>query len=180
MVKKLLSVLLIAVIVLSCMPTNVYASSIAENEVTVTVYPKKLNSQANEVFEDGYTNILNDNQLLRGDSKPTKFYDLTEYDYYYDIPNYASNVYTERYFNASYMNEISIQTSGLDSVGKNIDINLYELGGGKVGTWTGNPQSIEGLGFNGLSTSKYYYFQIKASVFSKVIGSGKIHHHYKK
>lgn len=156
---------------------NLLENDETEENITITVYPKKSENQTNEAIDD--VNDLYDNSILRGNSAPTTYHDLTSSDYYYSIPDYVTYTYTNRYFNPSYKNEISIQTIGLDSAGKNIDIILYEVNGSAVATWTGNPEEIEGVGFNGLSTSKHYYFQIKANMFSKVKGSGKIHHHYK-
>lgn len=156
---------------------NLLENHETEENITITIYPKKSDNQTDEAIDD--IDILYDNSITRGDSAPTSYHDLTSSDYNYSIPNLVTSTYTNKYFNASYKNEISFQTSGLDSAGKKIDIILYEVNGNAVATWTGNPEEIEGVGFNGLSTSKHYYFQIKANIFSKVKGSGKIHHHYK-
>ena len=156
---------------------NLLENDETKENITITVYPKKSEDQTNDTIDD--INDLYDNSILGGNSAPTTFHDLTSSDYYYSMPNLFTDTYTNKYFNASCKNEISIQTSSLDTEGKNIDIILYEVNGNAVATWTGNPEETEEIEFNGLSTSKHYYFQMKANTFSKVTGNGKIHHHYK-
>jgi len=158
---------------------NLLEDYVTNENITITVYPKTSDDQTNETYEDA--DILFDSSKLRGDSAPTTYHDLTISDYNFSTGgNLVSSTYTNRYFNASYKNEISINISGLDSAGKNIEILLYENNNTTpVSTWKGNPADVSGVGFNGLSTSKHYYFQIKADIFTKVKGSGTIHHHYK-
>ena len=89
----------------------------------------------------------------------------------YTITNYA--------FKPDKNGCLSISTDGLNANGNEITISLYQSGTVfkiPVSSWTGDPQSIQGLGFGNLSTDHTYYFQFNVSDGVCVDGKGIIHH----
>lgn len=112
----------------------------------------------------------------RGTAIPTYFGNLGNSPYQYTILEMRSRLYTDCYFNVSSNNSIEMSMGTLSAGGNNITITLYETGNNNaVMYWTGNPQSIQGLGWGPLNPFKTYYF--KFSISSGFLsGSGMIHH----
>ena len=159
---------------------QVYAATMEDTSSNVTVVIHEKNE--GEIL-DVTPPLLNDEVhnlgLMRTSLRPTESYNLTGRDYYYHLYGMTNYVYTEYTFNTDSSGRISISTDGLDSGGKDIKIILYEDGfwsGTEVSSWIGNPKSIQGLGFNGLNSSKKYYFKFEAYNASSVSGGGYIHH----
>lgn len=116
-------------------------------------------------------------QDTKGNNIPTSFWNLTNNPYQYAIVNMYSSCYTDFYFNTNSNGYISMSMGTLNSGGNNITIECYELGGSSnpVMSWTGNPQSIQGLGWGPLNQYKLYYFKFIIGSGS-LSGSGYIHH----
>ncbi len=113
----------------------------------------------------------------KGNYIPTSFWNLDTYgSYQYAIVNMQHYVYTDFYFNVDYKNCIAMSMGTLDSLHQDITIGLYETGTNtRVTHWTGDPQSIAGLGFINLNAYKTYY--IKFSINSgSLTGSGYVMH----
>lgn len=119
------------------------------------------------------THILEE---VKGNSIPAYFWDLNNRPYQYAIANMQNYVYTDYYFNISSNNSIEMSMGTLNSGGRNITITLYEVGtNNAVMSWTGNPQSLQGLGWGPINPNKQYYFRF--SITSGTLsGSGIIHH----
>lgn len=112
----------------------------------------------------------------RGTSIPTYFWNLSNSPYQYTIFEMHNQLYTDCYFNVSSNNSIEMSMGTLYSGGNNITITLYETGTNQsVMSWTGNPQSIQGLGWGPLNPLKTYYFKFSISS-GTLYGSGRIHH----
>lgn len=113
----------------------------------------------------------------KGDNIPTSFWNLTNNPYQYAIVNMKNYVYTDFYFNVDSEDCIAMSMGTLDSGGADIKILLYEVGSNNVvQQWTGDPQSIVGLGFCGLNQYKNYYVKFLANQADSVSGSGYIMH----
>lgn len=144
-------------------------------DVEVVVYPlgdEHLNTVLGQAKTEDH--VLSEE---RGDNIPNSFWNLdTMGPYQYSIVNMQHHVYTGYYFNADYKNCIAMSMGTLNSSHHNITIGLYETGTNTyVATWTGDPQSIGGLGFVNLNAYKTYYikFSISGGLLS---GSGYIMH----
>jgi hypothetical protein len=115
----------------------------------------------------------------RGNNPPTQPYNLSGNPYYYYIIGMHDHVFTDCYFKPDSNGCISISVNGLNSGGDSIRIKLCRrtfFDYTSVGSWTGNPQSIQGLGFSGLSTTEDYFFLFETlSSSTEVNGSGYIH-----
>lgn len=115
----------------------------------------------------------------RGNNPPTEPYNLLGNPYYYYIIGMHDHVFTDCYFKSDSNGCISISVNGLNSGGDFIRIKLCRrtfFDYTSVSSWTGNPQSIQGLGFSGLSTTEDYFFLFETlSSSTEVNGSGYIH-----
>lgn len=114
----------------------------------------------------------------KGNYPPTSFWNLANgNDYQYHIPSMSSSVFTNYYFSLNSIDFISMSVNNLNSGGNNITISCYEVGNPStaVMSWTGNPQTIQGLGWGPLNPYKTYYFEFEIST-GTLYGTGKIHH----
>lgn len=170
-----LLVLAIIVFVYNQSAVTAYASEFQRNQVEVAEYE----------LQDETTNTENSDiyyEQLRGSSPPTTEFDLTVTDYSYMFANVTSHTYTSAFFRPDSNGCISISVNGINSGGKDMKLSLYRYVAPYgifdvcVSTWIGNPQSIQGLGFNNLSSSSYYYFKFEPYSADSISGSGIIHH----
>lgn len=153
---------------------NAYNQSDAE-DVEVIVYPLDDN-HLSMVLEQAKT----ENQVLskeRGDNIPTLVWNLDAAGpYQYSISNMQHYVYTGYCFLPDYKNSLAMNMGTLNSGHRNITINLYESGTNiSVATWTGDPQTIRGIGFVNLYVNKLYYIKFSISNGS-LSGSGYVLH----
>lgn len=155
---------------------NVMADMLEEDnsDVTLTVYWK--------TGEVEVINVVPEDVIIpsvRGNAPPNFLYNLTKSPYTYSINGMTQFLYTDFFFNPDSNGGLAISTDGLNSGGKSIKIQLMYYNGlfdSVVTTWTGNPQSIQGLGYSNLSTSGRYHFLFKAYDADSVSGEGMIHH----
>lgn len=113
---------------------------------------------------------------IRGNYVPTSFWNLDSFgSYQYRIVNMHQYAYTDYYFNVSSSGYIVMGMGTLDSGGNDITIRCYECGTyNEVMSWTGNPQSVSGLGWP-LNKYKTYYFKFEINT-GTLSGNGTIYH----
>lgn len=158
---------------------DVFAAE-ATGQVTVVEYR---GAESNVPEEDSQeADVLFNRKEARGETAPIHYWDLSERPYKYILKNVTEYTITNRYFKPDANGCISISTIGLDAGGNEITIELKKTGGffydKVVASWTGNPQSIQGLGFNNLDPEAYYYFyfSVERGKGICVNGEGLIHH----
>ena len=129
-------------------------------------------------FETGYSSD-NENHFLyeeKGNSIPTQFWNLSVNTYQFSINNMHQYVYTNYYFAPDSNCCIAMSMGTLNSGGNNVTINMYETTNNIcVASWTGNPQSIVGLGWTNLNPNKFYYFKFMISS-GTLSGGGTVLH----
>lgn len=114
----------------------------------------------------------------RGNYPPTSFWNLANgNDYQYHIPSMSSYLFTNYYFSVNSIDYISMSMGTLNSGGNNFTITCYEVGNPSTAVmgWTGDPQTIQGLGWGPLNPYKTYYFKFEIST-GTLYGAGKIYH----
>ncbi len=113
----------------------------------------------------------------KGGTVPTSFWNLSNGAYQFAMVNIRNYVYTDYYFNVDAEDCIAMSMGTLDSDGADMRISLCEVGSNNVvQQWTGNPESILGLGFCNLNQYKNYYVKFEAYQADSVSGSGYIMH----
>lgn len=159
--------------------TDVFAAE-ATGQVTVVEYR---GAESNVPEEDSQeADVLFNRKEARGETAPVHYQDLSKEPYEYTLDNVTEYTITNYCFKPDANGCISISTIGLDAGGNEITIELKKAGGffydKVVASWTGNPQSIQGLGFNNLDPEAYYYFyfSVERGKGICVNGKGLIHH----
>lgn len=154
---------------------NVYYDDITQNldnsntNVNVIAYEKTSDYSPEEIAV--YADELSEN-VSRGDKKPVTYKDISFLPYKYHVTSLVTDGYTNYYFNVNNDGEIFISIGGLNSVGKDIAVYLYEANNDDyISKWTGNPDKYSGLEYNDLDTNKFYYFRITAKWTKDVKGS---------
>lgn len=129
--------------------------------------PEEITDEADELREN----------VSRGNKKPVLYKDISLLPYKYSVTFPMSDGYTNYYFNVNNDGEIFIAIGGLDSVGKDITVYLYEANNDDyISKWIGNPDKYSGLEYNDLATNKFYYFRITAKLDNEVKGSVAVYH----
>ena len=99
------------------------------------------------------------------------------YEFFFDGMQYYT--YSNYYFTPSASGSLYMRATSFDSEGEQIRIKLYKANDTyPVYTWTGNPENIYGLAFNGLNQGNLYYFKFEAYESPYVTGWGYICHSY--
>lgn len=111
-------------------------------------------------------------------SIPTAFWNLdTLGTYQYALISVKRFVNTDFCFNCDTEGYIAMSMGNLDSNGKDIRISIINSSTGNVvSSWIGDPESIAGLGWGGLSEFRTYYFKFEAYKADEVSGTGLIMH----
>lgn len=115
-------------------------------------------------------------ETSRKNSKPTKFHDLDDEDYYLSFDTNTQKTYTNYYFNPSPDGSIGVSISNIDC--KGFTITCYEVGSdSKVLSWTVDaPQMNTSLQFKGLASDSMYYFKFSTDESNNISGSSRIYH----
>ena len=117
-------------------------------------------------------------RYARGNNPPTRPYNLSGNPYYYYIVGMHNYVFTDYYFKADSNGCISISVN-LNSGGDTIRITICKRtfwGYSTESSWSGDPQSIQGIGFYDLTTTDDYFFLFETlSSSTEVNGYGYIH-----
>lgn len=153
------------------------ANTKEESVVTVVEYCSNEDIDMN-VLENKVDRLSNKIET-RAEKPPTRGWDLSKEVYSYSLENVTDYTMTNYAFKPDANGCISISTNGINTNGGNITIALRWSGTfiqHEVQAWTGNPQSIQGLGFNGLDPDKYYYFRFTVNNGVTANGGGIIHH----
>lgn len=145
-----------------------------ESKAFVTVYETNDNIV---VQNDTDTEIHYLRETRSGDI-PTAFWNLdTSGDYQYALVEVKKFVYTDFRFSCDAEGYIAMSMGSLDTNGKNMRISIINSSTGNVVcSWTGDPETIAGLGFGGLSEFRTYYFKFEAYEAASVSGTGRIMH----
>lgn len=150
-----------------------------ESEAFVTVYelddeivPQEITTQNNADAEIHYL------RETRSGDIPSAFWNLdTSGDYQYALVEVQNFVYTDFCFGCDTEGYIAMSFGSLDTNGKNMRISIINSANDSVvSSWTGDPESIAGLGWGGLSEFRTYYFKFEAYEADSVSGTGWIMH----
>ncbi len=145
-----------------------------ESEAFVTVYEldNEITSQNNADAEIHYL------RETRSGDIPSAFWNLdTSGDYQYALVVVQNFVYTDFCFGCDTEGYIAMSFGSLDTNGKNMRISIINSANDSVvSSWTGDPESIAGLGWGGLSEFRTYYFKFEAYEADSVSGTGWIMH----
>lgn len=155
------------------------ASSTSDAGATVAVIEGVSEECADANGTEQRIDVLSDGMEARGELVPTKIWDWSKGNYRYYLDNVTDYVMTSYVFSPDENGCLSISTDGISTAGENITISLKRSGTfveHTVQSWTGNPQSIQGLGFSGLDPEKYYYFYFYVNRGVTANGGGIIHH----
>lgn len=180
MKRKILAVLAI-MFCLSNQTISTQAATVISKDSGVTVVEYTDVESRKDFDTTKEIHVLTDGNGARNVGVPIKGWDLSKHDYVYRLNNLTDedSVYTLYLFSPDENGCISISTNGLNSGGKNVTIKLQRSGliiEHLVASWTGNPQSIQGLGFNNLDPDEAYYFIFRVESGGVVNGTGVIHH----
>ncbi len=111
---------------------------------------------------------------LKGNSIPTTYWNLYNGPYQFFFVSLSGSTYLNRLFTTDTKNCIAMSMGSLNSGGHNITVTLYSgLNRTYVMSWTGDPQSISGLGFTNLDPNQLYYFKFEVSS-GTLTGSGYV------
>lgn len=182
--KQTLKIVLVYLVLCSVLVAEAERVSVSAAEDAVQVIVVEQNEAgSNAGGEDSQeADVLFNRKEARGETAPKYFWDLSEKPYKYSLDNVTDYTITNCFFAPDENGCISISTIGLDAGGNEITISLKKTGGffydSVVSSWTGNPQSIQGLGFNNLDPEKryYFYFSVERGKGICVNGEGLIHH----
>ena len=171
-IKKFLSVLIITALFMEVQMSHPVAAS----SVEVVVYEITDETASNSDIFSSASDVRN---LSRSSAVPVDNWDLSSHYYRYGIYGMTECVYSDYLFDADSNGRISISTNNLNSGHSRIKISIHKwpaLFNSEVASWIGDPQSIQGLGFNNLSNEYYYFFKFEAYEASSVSGYGYIHY----
>lgn len=109
-------------------------------------------------------------------SKPTKFHDLDDEDYYLSFDTNTQKTYTNYYFNPSPDGSIAVSISNIDC--NELTITCCEVSSGTyVLSWMCNaPQANTSIQLKGLASDRMYYFKFSAGESNNISGSSRIYH----
>lgn len=176
--KILISLIIVIALCINSQSVSVLAANAkTESVVTVVEYSNSEDSDTS-VFENKVDRLTNKIET-RAETPPIKGWDLSKEVYRYSLDNVTDYTITNYAFKPDANGCISISTNGINTNGGNITITLKWSGTffeHVIQDWTGDPQSIQGLGFNGLDPNKYYYFHFTVSNGVTANGGGIIHH----
>lgn len=109
-------------------------------------------------------------------SKPTKFHDLDDEDYYLSFDTNTQKTYTNYYFNPSPDGSIGVSISNIDC--NELTITCCEVSSGTyVLSWMCNaPQANTSIQLKGLASDSMYYFKFSTDESNNISGSSRIYH----
>lgn len=147
-----------------------------ESEAFVTVY--ELGDSTWATRENNTALVTHYLRETKNGSVPVAFWNPdASGDYQYALVEVQNYVYTDFYFTSDTEGYIAMSMGNLDSNGKDIRISIINSSTGNVVcSWVGDPKSIAGLGWGGLSEFRTYYFRFEAYEALEVSGTGLIMH----
>ena len=179
MAKRILAIMVIIMVVF----TGSIGVKAEQGSDENRVYVEELTAEQAEAIDNYVSSVkIMVDPLLntRYDTLPTGYWNISvagPYEFFFDVMQYYT--YSNYYFTPSASGSLYMRATSFDSEGEQIKIKLYKVNDTyPVYTWTGNPENIYGLAFNGLNQGNLYYFKFEAYESPYVTGWGYICHNY--
>jgi hypothetical protein len=180
----LMTLTIVAVIFTKNMFVNALETD-SENDEQITIQINESGIGAPSEFFTNPSDTLSDKFLLRSQSKPTVFWDLSSSSYTANLQEIRKNlVYTNYYFspNSSGQLNLDYNITGIETTGTKMRISVYNKSTDTIVSEyiTAGAPTAQCMTFGGLNTSQHYAFAFstvrQGLAYKGVTGTAVVYH----